>query len=458
MKKARGLKEFPYKNEFRVEKRRLIVSRMRFFCVFIVAIYISVSVLCLALDRDSFNNTEFIFWVFLIASAALTLYLNRRTKTLTAAKFNTVLFSTSLVIALAGLFFIYPGYIMQSSEIMALSAFFISFVIPWRAFEVVLVGLLHIIGYTTIYAWAVYAAPNPADVNKLVFVEGGYVDGLLFLIVAVIICAVVRNRDDENDKRRFALLKEIEGKNLQMAKELAIARDVHKTLIPKSTSTENAAIAVSYVPLMVVGGDYATFHVTKEGNLFFLIGDITGHGIPAALLVNRIYGEVETLIARDPAPGMLMRELDRFVGEHFKHTEMYFSVCSGLIDFKSRTLFYSNYGHPPQILHQRRDNRISLLESQTYLLGIDVDGGNPNIFEGKLEFDRKDRIVLFTDGLIEAKGAGGELYGMQRLESFVKGRSQEQPGLFNSELLNEIETFRSGPLADDIFLVTIDIK
>lgn len=458
MNRAMHGKPLPYHKEFLHEKQRLIVSRMRFFCAVTIVIYISVSILALLLDRESFKKAELFIWGFLIASAALTLYINRRTKSLATAKINAGLFSASVVIALGALFFIYPDYIMQSSEVMALSAFLISLIIPWQAFEAALVGALHIIGYTSIYAWAVLAAPNPVDINNIIFAQGGYIDGLLFLIVAIIICIVIRKRDEDGDKKTFALLKEVEAKNLQMAKELAIARDVHKTLIPKSTSTQNASIAVSYIPLLAVGGDYATFHVTKEGNLFFLIGDITGHGIPAALLVNRIYGEIESLVARDTEPGKLMRELDSFVGEHFKHTEMYFSVCSGLLDFKTKTLFYSNYGHPPQILHQQKENSVTLLESQTYLLGIDGPDTGQTIYEGKLQFDNKDRIVLFTDGIIEAKGPGGELYGMERLEAFVKSRASEQPGVFNSALLEAVDAYRVGPLDDDMFLVTIDIK
>jgi sigma-B regulation protein RsbU (phosphoserine phosphatase) len=448
----------PYYKEFLHEKQRLIVSRMRFFCAVTITIYISVSIVALMLDQESFKKAELFIWAFLIGSAASALYINHRVKSLVMAKINAGLFSASLVTALAWLFFIYTDYIMQSSEVMALSAFFISFIIPWQAFEVALVGALHIIGYTSIYAWAVLTAPNPVDVNNLIFVQGGYVDGLFFLVVAIIICMVIRKRDDEGDKKRFALLKEVEAKNMQMAKELALARDVHKTLVPKSTSTQNASIAVSYVPLLAVGGDYATFHVTKEGSLFFLIGDVTGHGIPAALLVNRIYGEIESLVARNTEPGKLMRELDRFVGEHFKHTEMYFSVCSGLLDFKEKTLLYSNYGHPPQILHQNKDNKITLLESQTYLLGIDGSDTGQAIYEGKLRFDNKDRIVLFTDGIIEAKGPDGEMYGMERLEALVKSRSGEQPGTFNSALLEAVDAYRAGPLDDDMFLVTIDIK
>lgn len=452
------VKSFPYSDEHREERRVIFESRLRFFCSLTVGIYLTVSILGLLLGPASFKKDEAVTWGVLVAVAALSIFINRRVKTFSGAKLAAGIFSASLIFVLAWLFFIYPDYIMQSSEMLALGVFFISFVLPWSAFEVLFIGALSIAALTSIYARAISGIQNTLAADKLIFEQGGYIDGLIFLLVAICICAIIRRKDSARERSAFGTLKDLEAANAQMRDELAIARDVHKTLIPKSTTTEDAAIAVSYVPMSTVGGDYATFHVTDDGNLFFLIGDVTGHGVPAALLVNRIYGEIEMLIARNPVPGVLMRDLGGFVQEHFSKAAMYFSVCSGLIDFKAKKLFYSNCGHPPQILHQHRGNTISLLEPQTHLLGVESGEVNPGYYEGELLFDHKDRIVLFTDGLIETKGKDGDLFGMDRLEEFVKTRAAVAPTVFNAELLREADAFRVGPISDDLFLVTIDIK
>jgi serine phosphatase RsbU (regulator of sigma subunit) len=175
-------------------------------------------------------------------------------------------------------------------------------------------------------------------------------------------------------------------------------------------------------------------------------------------MVNRIYGETESLMSKGLMPGGLLRELDGFVQQHFSRTEMFFSVCSGLLDFKRKALYYSNYGHPPQILHQRQRNTIHLLKSQTHLLGIEAGQDPKAVFEGTLSFDNKDRIILFTDGLIETMGQDKELYGMQRLEGFARNHISDHPALFNTNLLKEVNEFRIGPVTDDIFLLVIDIK
>jgi serine phosphatase RsbU (regulator of sigma subunit) len=449
-------KLFPYLKEFREVRIKVIKSRIRLFCALTLSVYIITSLLSLLVSSDEFKSAELFTWAFLILIAALVLFINQKTKTLLQAKANAFLFTISLIAALTAAFLIYPEYISRGIGVFLLVLFSVSFIIPWGSFEIIFIGALNFLVYSFLYIWNNFFITKNI---KHVFPLAEYFDGIIYLAITLIICLIIRKRDDEREKEIFILLKELEKKNEQMEKELALARDVHKTLIPKSKSTENADIAVNYIPVSTVGGDYATFHPTKEGALFFLIGDITGHGIPAALLVNRLYGEVETLFIQNHTPGTLLRELDKFVQEHFKQTQMYLSVCAGLIDFKGKTLFYSNYGHPPQILHKRQDNKIYLLESQTHLLGVNDMGNEQNkVFEGSLSFEHKDRIILFTDGIIEIRGKGSEFYGMQRLEDFVKNHVNEYPTLFNNNLLKEIEEFRRGPVTDDIFLLTIDIK
>ncbi|MCM8760713.1 MAG: serine/threonine-protein phosphatase [Candidatus Omnitrophica bacterium] len=446
----------PYLKEFREAKKALFDSRLRLLSSLAVALYLALSIFYIVLKPSDFRKGEFFVWGFLLATGTLTFLASKHTKTLFQSRLNASIFTCSLVSAVVMLFCLYPAYAAQSSSVFALCVFLISFIMPWEVIEVVLIGAANAAAYSLVYLnRAGYFSSSEGAIASM----GEYVDGMVFLFVCIIICTVIRHRDHTNYVKNFILMKELEKKNTQILEELALARDIQTTLIPRPTSTPRADIAVNYIPLSMVGGDYATFHHLKEGEgLFFLIGDITGHGVPAALLVNRVYGEVESLIARDPDPGKLMRQLNSFVQEHFKQTHMYFTVCAGLVDFAARTLFYSNYGHPPQILHQHKDNTIRLLESHTSFLGLDTEVGDSNVFEGSTKFDSNDRIVLFTDGLIETRNSSGALYGMESLEAFVRTHSNDSPQVFNANLLKEINAFRSGPLSDDMLLVTIDIK
>ena len=106
----------------------------------------------------------------------------------------------------------------------------------------------------------------------------------------------------------------------------------------------------TYLPVYYIGGDYTKFNFLEKDKLIFIITDVTGHGVPAALLVNRIHSEYERLAKEGYSPGELLRELNKFIEEDFGSSGMYLSAFCGLLDFKKMKLTYSNYGHPSQLL------------------------------------------------------------------------------------------------------------
>jgi sigma-B regulation protein RsbU (phosphoserine phosphatase) len=253
----------------------------------------------------------------------------------------------------------------------------------------------------------------------------------------------------------FSLLKEVEEKNLQIQKDLEFASRIHRTLIPESVKTEKADVAVSYLPMLSVGGDYAKFHFLEKDRLVFIICDVTGHGVGAALMVNRIHAEFERLAKEEKSPGMLLKKLDRFIHEDFTGTGMYLSAFCGMLDFKHRQFSYSNYGHPPQYFYQTSDGKIFSLEPQTVLLGVQWE--EDVSYEHAIGFQRGDRLLLFTDGILETTSKVGEPYGSQRVEQFLRQNAFLPADDFNAELIEDLKRYNGGTLRDDLFLLTIQI-
>jgi serine phosphatase RsbU (regulator of sigma subunit) len=134
----------------------------------------------------------------------------------------------------------------------------------------------------------------------------------------------------------------------------------------------------------------------------------------------------------------------------------FLSAFCGLLDFSKGKLTYSNYGHPPQMLLQSSGSNIVLMKSQTFLMGIGMDAGN--VFSTEINFRKGDRLVLFTDGIIEAKSPEGELFGNGRLEDFAKKNSALGVSEFNNKLVEKVEKFQAGEQHDDIFLLTVQTK
>ena len=188
----------------------------------------------------------------------------------------------------------------------------------------------------------------------------------------------------------------------------------------------------------------------------FIVADVTGHGVSTALLVNRLHTEVERLFREPPDPGRFLKLLDEFINEDFGKMGYYLSAFCGLLDFSRKKLVYSNHGHPPQMLLQSANNKIILMEAQTLMMGIGMDAAD--LYSSETPFAKGDRLVLFTDGVIEAKDKTGELFGYERLEEFVKDSAGADVVEFNTSLTKRLDEFQSGIQNDDIFLLTIQVK
>ncbi len=340
----------------------------------------------------------------------------------------------------------HPEVIAHLGITLVLIAFLISaLLMPWSAPETAFIGL-----FTIGIFFLVYRSPG-------VFVTGEIFGiNTVLLTISIIVTVFVKRSEEILRKKGFAARSEVEEKNAIMTKELELANKIHKSLIPVSMKNDLVDIAVTCTPMVYMGGDYAKFHFLDKNRLMLIVADVTGHGVSSALLVNRVHTEIERLLREDPEPGKLLKALDEFINKDFGQLGYYLSVFCGLLDFSSNKLVYSNHGHPPQMLLQSADRKIVLMEAQTLMMGIGMD--EADIYSSETTFSKGDRLILFTDGVIEARDRAGDLFGYERLEGFVKESSGTDVVEFNTRLTKKLDEFQSGIQNDDIFLLTIQVK
>ena len=354
---------------------------------------------------------------------------------------------TLLLITIATLAAVaHPDVIAHIGMTLVLIAFLVSaLLMPWSAFETAIIGLFTLGIFLTVYKYF------GVMVNNEIFGINA-----VLLAVSVIVTVLVKRSEDILRKKGFAMQGEIEERNAIMSRELELANKIHRSLIPVSMKNDLVDIAVSCKPMVYMGGDYAKFHFIDKERLVFIVADVTGHGVSTALLVNRLHTEVERLFREPPDPGRFLKLLDEFINEDFGKMGYYLSAFCGLLDFSRKKLVYSNHGHPPQMLLQSANNKIILMEAQTLMMGIGMDAAD--LYSSETPFAKGDRLVLFTDGVIEAKDKTGELFGYERLEEFVKDSAGADVVEFNTSLTKRLDEFQSGIQNDDIFLLTIQVK
>ena len=441
--------EFLNQQTFLIKSRLKLATILFAFCVFAGDI---IGVLSL---QEKVNFQMKVTWALAVALCVVINLLVKKISKFQLAKISAALFMIAVLAILAKDNIVYHTPPFDAAMIFIFCFFGASLIFPWFAHETVFVSLSHF-GAFTIF---LFNSPQYSYRGTMVTSElPDYLEGYVIMFLASIVCFVVSRRERERDIENFVLLKEIEGKNKQMQNELELATRVHSRLIPRSASTPLADIAVTYVPMYYMGGDYAKFHFIDNNKLIFIICDVTGHGVSAALLVNTINIEFERLAKKGKKPGDLLKELDRFITNDFAEINMYLTAFCGLLDYGtfSRKFTYSSYGHLPQYVYRTHNSKIEKIPAQTSFLGLPME--DENVYENEIPFKKEDRILLFTDGVTEAKNAEGIEYGDVGLEKFINKNSNLEVELFNQKLLDELNTFTNKRMKDDIFILNIKTK
>lgn len=438
-----------YRPEYREQTTRILSFRIRIFLGFVIALYLFSYIFNFLWSYPVPSLGEIVSDSLTVGIALALIFFAGRSRSQQTIKIFAYVMAFILVAGFLSMYWIYPLCFDLGMGPFLLLFLIVTMAMPWHPLEIFGLGLLLVLSFMF----------TLANVPTRYSQDMVYLQLNCFGMVSAILAAMIyKYFDEEKRKEQFLLRKELEEKNEQIRKELEMARQIHKSIIPKSFSNEQVDIAVSFLPTSYIGGDYAKFYFPTPDQLLIFIMDITGHGVPAALMVNRIHSEVTQLAEQSLLPNIFLEKVDRFVQETFKETSLLLSAYACLIDFKKKTIFYSNFGHPPQVLYHFKKNEIFYMSPQRHLLGI-AEAKTPEIHELEVDFDHQDRILLFTDGLIEAQNGKGAFYGKRGVEDYLKNHAGLKAEAFNQGLIEDLQRFRGKDhFEDDIFLLTIEIR
>lgn len=236
--------------------------------------------------------------------------------------------------------------------------------------------------------------------------------------------------------------------------ELLIAKRIQQSLLPgKTPEIKNLSIAAWYKPMESVGGDYYDFR-EKDGNLGVIIADVSGHGIPAALIVSLLKIAFWIDHSSIRKPDELMVNMNRILKG--KTDKEYVTACYISIDSERRLLTTCNAGHPPLLIWRKNRKQISYYNPKGSALCIFDD---PKFGTTEIALEKNDRILLYTDGLTEASSPGGEQFGEERIYELLENNSDLTAKEMGDLLLKKVIDWIKGEkkLEDDIAFVLIDV-
>ena len=211
--------------------------------------------------------------------------------------------------------------------------------------------------------------------------------------------------------RNLLKLNEIQIKEQHIEDELAIASTIQQALLPSgklNPSIHSIDINGLQIPAKFVGGDLYDYYV-RDNKLLFCVGDVSGKGVPAALLMTISHSMFRTVSAREDHPEQIMETLNSSISDNNPDI-MFITMFLGVMDLSTGIIRYCNAGHNPPIVI--RNGQAELLSTEpSLLLGVEM---NARYTANELTLSPGDTLFLYTDGLTEAENIRKELFGERR--------------------------------------------
>jgi len=240
--------------------------------------------------------------------------------------------------------------------------------------------------------------------------------------------------------------------------ELEMARQVQLSILPREIpDLPGLEIVARYLPMHSVAGDFYDFLVVDDKHLGILIADVSGHGLPSALIASMLQSALAWQSPRASDPGEVLSGLNRAINGKF---ERHFVTAAYLfVDLENGTLKYAGAAHPPLLLWQAKLGRATEYVENGLMLG---PFGNSSYSSLSFSPQRGDRIVMFTDGIVEAKNSSGKEFGVDHVRQILELKHDLPLGRFADAVLYGLSDWSEHAIgssqSDDITLLAIDFK
>jgi sigma-B regulation protein RsbU (phosphoserine phosphatase) len=238
-----------------------------------------------------------------------------------------------------------------------------------------------------------------------------------------------------------------------VGRELDTARRIQQSILPRRPpAIDGIAVAAFYDPMTEVAGDFYDFVVTPTGRLGVLVADVSGHGVPAALVASMVKIALATQGEDVEDPGVVLTRMNRALSGRFELA--YVTAVFALIDPRARTVSYAAAGHPPPWL-LRADGRLAALDARGLVLGLVADTTYETATVAQLA--PGDALVFYTDGLTEAGRPEGELFGDRAFHTTLAERRGQPADRITSDLAAAARRWVDADFADDVTIVVASL-
>jgi len=299
-----------------------------------------------------------------------------------------------------------------------------------------------------------FAPPVPQSLGH--YISTGWKMPILVIVTFSVISFLYGKTRKRLERRNVELQRMVQvgAARLEIQdQELQRAREIQESLLPKEIpQLPGFEVASAWQPARAVGGDYFDVLKLDENRLAICIADVSGKGVPAALLMANVQASLRASVRDLDSPARVCSIVNGMLCESIAGDKFVTFFC-GVLDANARTFLYCNAGHPYPIL-------VSSGVARTLEEGGAVLGVFPT-WEYKdsiVDVRSGDRLLLFTDGITEAEGTQDEEFGMERVTAFAGTHAANSAASMNQQLLAQVTEFCGAQFRDDATLLVVAVN
>jgi serine phosphatase RsbU (regulator of sigma subunit) len=238
--------------------------------------------------------------------------------------------------------------------------------------------------------------------------------------------------------------------------EIDAANRIQAALLPSvHPDLGSASVASHYRAATEIGGDYFDFLPLPDGRLGLAFGDVAGHGLTSGIVMAMTKAALLVQVKYDASPVHVLDVLNDLVMKTAPK-RMLMTFFWGVLDVGTNTLRFASAGHLDPYVYRAAEKKLELLSSWGFPLGVKR---REAFHESVVRFDPGDRLVLYSDGLIEALNDEGEPFGFERFEGVILSRGEKGADVLKQALLESVKSFtRNRPPEDDQTLVVVSFE
>jgi phosphoserine phosphatase RsbU/P len=324
----------------------------------------------------------------------------------------------------------------------------------WVIFLIVL-GVLTVPVYllSSFIVWLV-APPSPQTLKH--YILTGWKMPFLITIVYGVMNFLYGRTKARLERRNVELQRQVQAGAARLEiqdEELQRAREIQESLLPKEIpQLPGFELASAWQPARAVGGDYFDVLKLPENRLAICIADVSGKGVPAALLMANVQASLRASVRDLDSPARVCSIINGMLCASISADKFVTFFC-GVLDASSRTFRYCNAGHPYPIF-------VSSGEVRTLDQGGAVLGVFPawSYQDSSVGLASGDRLLLFTDGITEAEDPQGQEFGTDKVAAFAKANAANSAAKMNQQLLAQVTEFCAAQFRDDATLLVLAVK